>query len=238
MFGSCADPDDQSAIRLYGPSHRSSSVCTVFPVPNPGTAFVTFDNISSWMTSVQIRYTLRLSSEESTERTSTTFARLRAGYMIGRDSVQSEEEAAEEMAEELLARRALELAKPQEMLIAAGAQEEVELRVDSPNTHMYVSVDVVRGRDIDFGVVLLPDSSSSSSGGESADVDPTPLTLFGPCRRAASISANVLVPSSGIVVLGFDNSGTWFSSKTVRFRARVNDADGGGSKCVSGVTDL
>ena len=29
------------------------------------------------------------------------------------------------------------------------------------------------------------------------------------------------VPCAGIVVLGFDNSGMWFSSKQVRFRARL-----------------
>ena len=32
------------------------------------------------------------------------------------------------------------------------------------------------------------------------------------------------VPCAGIVVLGFDNSGMWFSSKQVRFRARLEEA--------------
>ena len=59
------------------------------------------------------------------------------------------------------------------------------------------------------------------------------MRLFGPCRRATNLSANVTVPTAGTVVLGFDNSGMWISSKTVRFRARLGD-----NRAVSGVTDL
>ena len=61
------------------------------------------------------------------------------------------------------------------------------------------------------------------------------IRLFGPCRRATSLSANVRVPGAGVAILGFDNSAAWLSSKTVRFRARVGDGSG---QCVSSVTDL
>ena len=86
-------------------------------------------------------------------------------------------------------------------------------------------MDVLKGRDVDFGVMLLPDGS-----------DTEPIRLFGPCRRATSLSANVLVPQPGTVVLGFDNSGMWFSTKLVRFRVRLDGANGG--QQVAGVTDL
>ena len=66
---------------------------------------------------------------------------------------------------------------------------------------------------------------------------PGPIRLFGPCVRAQNLTANVHVPSAGTVVLGFDNSRSWFSSKTVRFRARVDDGAGGGAKCISGVSE-
>jgi hypothetical protein len=44
---------------------------------------VTFDNISSWLTSVQIKYTLKMSAEEPSEQL--TISRMRFGDMIGRD---------------------------------------------------------------------------------------------------------------------------------------------------------
>ena len=90
LQGTCIDfdvmlehPDDKSAIRLYGPSRRANSVRTVLPLPQPGVAYATFDNISSWVTSVQLRYSLRLSCEPPAEQN--TFARLRTGVVVGRD---------------------------------------------------------------------------------------------------------------------------------------------------------
>ena len=100
-------------------------------------------------------------------------------------------EAREEEEEEEVARLALQDARPCEMKLAAGAHEEVELRVERPNTNLYVSVDMVKGRDVDFGIVLLSDDSDGQ----------TPINLFGPCRRATNLSANVLVPSAGTVVV-------------------------------------
>ena len=141
LAGSCIDfdvmleqPADESAVRLYGPSRRAHSVRTVLPLPNTGIAYATFDNISSWLTSVQLKYTLRLSAEEPEEQA--TFSRLRFGDLVGRDGRRAEAEAREEEEEEELARAALADAKPCEIKLAAGAQEEVELRVEA-STHMY-----------------------------------------------------------------------------------------------------
>ena len=130
LQGTCIDfdvmlehPDDKSAIRLYGPSRRANSVRTVLPLPQPGVAYATFDNISSWVTSVQLRYSLRLSCEPPAEQN--TFARLRTGVVVGRDGTRAAQEAREEEAEEAEARYVLALSKPQEMDVAAGVQEEV-----------------------------------------------------------------------------------------------------------------
>ena len=59
--------------------------------------------------------------------------------------------------------------------------------------------------------------------GGDAGEDVTPERLFGPCRRATSLSATVLVPTAGRIVLTFDNSGMWISSKTIKFRARTEE---------------
>ena len=257
LSGSCIDFDvmlenaeDETAVRLYGPSRRAASVRTVLPLPHSGIAHATFDNFSSWVSSVQLKYTMRLSRDEPPEGQN-TFSRLRFGDLVGRDGQLAQAEAREEEEEEEVARLALQDARPCEMKLAAGAHEEVELRVERPNTNLYVSVDMVKGRDVDFGIVLLSDDSDGQ----------TPINLFGPCRRATNLSANVLVPSAGTVVvrpclppcdlvcpffshavlllpcmcppqLGFDNSGMWFTRKVVRFRARLGD------QSVSGVTDL
>ena len=185
---------------------------------------------------------------------------MRFGDLVARDGEIARDEQREEEAEEEVARAALENAKPCEIKVAPGAHEEVELQVDEP-TNLYVSVDVLRGRDVDFGIMHLERSGES---------DPSPTRLFGPCRRATSLSANVRVDKPGTVILGFDNSGMvraaqalltspitialshtshlshlsltslhpsrmwqWVTSKLVRFRARLGD-----SKYVGGVTDL
>ena len=38
----------EGATRLYGPTRRATSVSTVAPIPQDGTAYVTWDNINSW----------------------------------------------------------------------------------------------------------------------------------------------------------------------------------------------
>ena len=76
LYGNCVDFDvmlenadeDQGAIRLYGPSRRAHSVRTVLPLPHAGVAYATFDSFSSWLTSVQIKYSMRLSTEEPSEQ--------------------------------------------------------------------------------------------------------------------------------------------------------------------------
>ena len=172
--------DEESATRLYGPSRRAQSVSTCLPLPHPGVAFVTFDNIGSWLTAVQIKYTLRLSAKVPEQQA--TVSRLRFGSVIGPSS-QAAAAAAEEDDDDEEVRQALAAAQLVEVTVAAGAMEEVELRV-SERTHMYVSVDVAKGRDVDFGIMLV------QPGVDGADDPPTPSRLFGPCHRATNLSAN------------------------------------------------
>ena len=60
LSGTCIDFDvmheatDETATRLYGPSRRAKSVRTCVPIPSEGVAYVTFDNVSSWLTAVQV----------------------------------------------------------------------------------------------------------------------------------------------------------------------------------------
>ena len=100
---------------------------------------------------MQLKYTMRLSRDEPPEGQN-TFSRLRFGDLVGRDGQLAQAEAREEEEEEEVARLALQDARPCEMKLAAGAREEVELRVERPNTNLYVSVDMVKGRDVDFGI--------------------------------------------------------------------------------------
>jgi hypothetical protein len=107
--------------------------------------------------------------------------------------------------------------------------EEIDLTVGG-RTPMYVSVEVVRGRDVDFGIMFVADDDGDGGGdqhpgasGEAAQDEVAPIRLFGPCRRASNLTANLFVPSPGRVVLGFDNSGSWFSSKTLRYRVRTGE---------------
>ena len=136
------------------------------------------------------------------------------------EAEEEEEEAEAEEEEEV--RQALAAAQLVEVTVAAGGMEEVELRV-SERTHMYVSVDVAKGRDVDFGMMLV------QPGVDGADDPPAPSRLFGPCHRATNLSANVLVPHAGTVVLGFDNSGSWVREKRVHFRVRLGDGSGRGA---------
>ena len=39
---------NEGAVRLYGPTRRATGVSTVLPLPQDGTAYVTWDNINSW----------------------------------------------------------------------------------------------------------------------------------------------------------------------------------------------
>ena len=220
-FDVMLEDEDESAERLYGPSRRASAIRTCLPLPKAGMLHVNFDNYNSFVSSVQIRYSLRLLDEEPDDQT--TVSRLRAGDMVGptpgsEQAMRAEAVALEEAEEEEEVRRALATSKPREVLVAAGANQEIELIAHGP-TNLYVSLDVVRGRDVDFGVMLLCEE----------DGEIVPIRIFGPCRRASNFSANISVPCAGRVVLGFDNSGSWVYSKTVQWRAAFADESSSGA---------
>ena len=104
-----------------------------------------------------------------------------------------------------------------EVCVGPGDSQEVE-RHAAASSRVVVSFEVqqgqwVRGYDVDFGVVLIPSP-------ETAD-DPDPIRLFGPCRRATSLTACMDVPMAGRVVLNFDNSGMWLTSKVVQCRLQI-----------------
>jgi len=93
-----------------------------------------------------------------------------------------------------------------EIRVAAGTQEEVVVSVVK-GQRLNVAFDVLEGRDIDFGIMLL------------AEGEETPTSLYGPSRRATKLQTSIPVPATGTVHLGFDTSYTWISSKLVRYSA-------------------
>lgn len=91
-----------------------------------------------------------------------------------------------------------------DLLIATGTKEEVAVPVTAGAT-LGLKFDVCDGRDIDFSVVLDPADESG------------PFRLYGPARRQTRLRAEVECPKTGTAYVGFDATGAWFRSRTVRY---------------------
>ena len=65
-FGIMLDPASGSgAVRLHGPTRRARTVQTAISVPEDGTAYVGFDNSSSWFRSKYVRYKCRCEADDN-----------------------------------------------------------------------------------------------------------------------------------------------------------------------------
>jgi len=192
-FDIMLEGEDGNAIRLYGPTRRARGVHAVIEIPMNGDVYVTFDNISAWFSHKHVSYTLCFTQSSDAEVMSSS--RMRFGKAL----VQKPKSAADED------EAAIPVEGPMnELRVAAGTQEEVTAAVVK-GQRLNVSFDVLEGRDIDFGIMLLPEGEE------------TPISIYGPSRRATKLQTSIPVPATGTVHLGFDTSYTWISSKLVRY---------------------
>jgi hypothetical protein len=183
----------------------------------PPIAHVVFDNFTSWATAVEVSYTLWLTDSEPAD--TGTVSRLILGRQVlsvdatGGAPDGTDDDAAAQAADDLDGQVAVEL------IIEPGNTRTVE-RAVRPGDRVVVQLEVEQGRlaryDIDFGIMLLPEPDEHGT-----TDDDGPIRLFGPCRRATSLTASVPVPCSGRAILSFDNSGMWISSKVVRYCLQV-----------------
>jgi len=191
---------DGAAIRLYGPSRRARGVSTVLELPADGDAYVTFDNINSWFRSKLVSYSIGFTTERDTEVTSTS--RLRFGKTL---------EVKRGGAEDSPVISDLDAGNYTDVRVAAGDQEDVALAVVAGG-RLNVNFEVLEGRDIDFGITLVPEDNSKG-----------PITIYGPSRRTTKLQTSIPISVSGTVHLGFDTSYTWISTKLIRYAVSASN---------------
>lgn len=193
-----AEDEDEGAVRLYGPTRRATKVSTVVPITQSGTAYVTFDNIASWVQQKLVSYMLCVSDAEPEDAISySTLA-------FGRNILRQPSPAA-------AAAQPAPLAPPKEVTVAAGKAEVVSCDVKQRQI-LEVSCEVLQGSDVDFLMVLLPLGTDGK-----VDEAAPPTKLYGPTRRSSRLHTRMIMPHDGSVQLQFDASSSWFTSKLVRY---------------------
>ena len=101
---------------------------------------------------------------------------------------------------------------------ACGAARRVGVPV-AAGQRLNLSFSVLRGGDVDFSIVLVPEAGGASDG-----TQPEPERLYGPTRRVTMLQTSLIVPKKGSVYLAFDASGAWFRGKAVQYAVEcVND---------------
>lgn len=148
LSGTCCDFDiwfehdnnKEGTLLLYGPSRRTKGVKTCVQLPASGTAHITFDNFASWLTSVEVTYTVRLTVDEPAD--SQTVSRLLRGrtMVAGVQGVNDCSSTDAERAEDDLDDQPMT-----ELRVAAGEVETIEHEVTT-GERVVVSFDVVQGR--------------------------------------------------------------------------------------------
>lgn len=198
MFEPKDDPG--GAIRLYGPTRRARDLSTVVPIKQAGTAYVTFDNIGSWVQQKFVGYTLCVSDVEPQDAISTST------LAFGRNITRQLPTGGAELPSEPTEPTALK-----EVVVAAGAAELVAVDVQEGQS-LEVAFEVVAGGDVDFLMVVLPLGADGA-----VDEEGTPTRLYGPTRRSSKLHTKMIIPHAGSVQLQFDATSSWFRSKTVRY---------------------
>lgn len=192
--------DSQGAIRLYGPTRRATSVSTVVPIPQDGTAYVTWDNINSWWLAKYVSYTVCVSDEQPQDAISYSalaFGRSHTHALATQQAAPVGE--------------GLPPAKPQELSVAAGRSEYLALDVTEGHS-LELVFQVVQGSDIDFLCVLLPLGADGKP-----DEEAQGTRLYGPTRRTDQLHVKMTMPHSGSARLKFDAASSWLTSKLVRY---------------------
>jgi len=190
---------DGTVISLYGPTRRARGVTTVLEVPSEGEAYVTFDNINSWFKHKLISYTITFANSADTEVESSS--RMRFGRaLVSKPKYGTDGEG--NLAE-------FDAGDYTDVRVAAGTQEDVELKAFA-GSRLNVDWEVLEGRDIDFGITMVPDDDTQG-----------PITIYGPSRRSTKLATSIPINMNGTIHMGFDTSYTWISSKLIRYSACV-----------------
>jgi len=202
-FDVMLETEEGGMRRLYGPARRARRVTTCIEIPADGTCHVMFDNFGSWFTARLVSYSIEV-TDTRTHIHSTSTLRYGAGVFTAK-----REEAPAEPAAQMGVRGAAMT----ELGLAAGAMEEVSVKATA-GSRLCISFEVVRGGDVDFGVMFEPRDSSER-----------PIRLYGPTRRTAELHTSFVVPATGTCHLGFDASGGWWRSKQVRYAVECRADD-------------
>lgn len=197
--------EEDTKERLYGPARRAKQVRAAVPLPRAGIAYATFDNFGSWVTYKRVRYSLQLAHrppEGHTPRSSLRFA----GPNGNRADASGDGAPAPMPQPEDPLDGGMPQAPVKTLRVAAGAHEDVSVDVPA-GARLLVSLEVVAGRDVDFAI--------------SMETEDGVVRIFGPARRSTKLLANVAVPHAGRVHMGFDASGAWWGTKSIRYAYQV-----------------
>jgi len=177
--------EDESGevIGLYGPSRRARRVSTAVRATKAGTVHVSWDNSGSWLRHKQIVYELTWLDGDEAEPQRPRAGRTSAPYPV-RDEGGTP-------------------SSPSELVVAAGTSQEVSVPVTAGAT-LTLDFDVQGGRDVDFGVMLVPADGSGA------------FRIYGPMRRATRLHTEVDVPADGAAYIGFDATQCWFRQRVTR----------------------
>jgi hypothetical protein len=92
--------------------------------------------------------------------------------------------------------------------VSPGTTLQVPVPHSGEGGFLLIDFEVLDGTDIDFDVMF-------------EDEDEIAVRLYGPTRRARQVKAAVPLPSSGVAYATFDNFGSWFTKKRVRYSLQL-----------------
>ena len=195
------EPADESegAFRLYGPTRRATKLSTAVPVTQAGTAYVTWDNIASWVQQKLVSYTVCVTEQEPKDVIQTST------LAFGRNVVRQMRKLTPGGGSELPP------PEPQEVAVAAGTMGMVSKDVTEGHS-LELVFEVSKGSDVDFMMALLPLGADGK-----ADEQAEGTRLYGPTRRSSGLRVKMVMPHSGSVRVQFDATSSWFTSKLVSY---------------------
>lgn len=170
-FDVMLEQPDGSAVRIYGPARRVKRVDAVIELPSDGEAYVTWDNINSWFQHKHVAY--KLVTTDSAPRAVSSQSTLRGGASVVHTPNAALDDAPEAAPD-------TPTTATVSLYVAAGSSEEVAIPVVRGNK-LCVSFEVEGGRDVGFGVTLVPNDS-----------DLGPVILYGPSPRATKLSLSMV----------------------------------------------
>ena len=185
---------------LYGPARRVSHVDTTLTVSEPGVPHISIANPSNLFAKF-VTYSVQISQPDSPPPQSTV-----------NDCAPIETQTVR--TNQVVDQSHLTPGTAEYIVIEAGESKEVPMETVGGSSTLTVSFEVTQGRDVNFGVMLVP-----------TDKEQAPVPLCGPLGRARLLQPTVLeVPAAGTLYVAFDNSASWFTRKVVRYSIHLGAA--------------